>query len=41
MGHFRSDSFISNEGQTMPQNTNDWNNFIYNAEKKTEQTNFF
>ena len=41
MGHFRSDSFISNEGQTIPQNTNDWNNFIYNAENKTELTNFF
>ena len=41
MGHFRSDSFISNEGQTIPQNTNDWNNFIYNAENKIELTNFF
>ena len=41
MGHFRSDSFISNEGQTIPQNTNDWNNFINNAENKTDLTSFF
>ena len=34
-------SFISNEGQTMPQNTNDWNNFLDNGENKTELINFF
>ena len=33
--------FISNEGQTMPQNTNDWNNFLNNGENKTELINFF
>ena len=33
--------FISNEGQTMPHNTNDWNNFLNNGENKTELINFF
>ena len=33
--------FISNEGQTMPHNTNDWNNILNNAENKTELINFF
>ena len=33
--------FISNEGQTMPQNTNDWNSFLNNGENKTELINFF
>ena len=33
--------FISNEGQTRPQNTNDWNNFLNNDENKTELINFF
>ena len=32
--------FISNEGQTIPQNTNDWNNFLNNSENKTELINF-
>ena len=32
--------FISNEVQTMLQNTNDWNNFLYNGENKTETINF-
>ena len=33
--------FISNEGQTMPHNTNAWNNILNNAENKTELINFF
>ena len=28
--------FISNEGQTMPQNTNNWNHFLDTGENKTE-----
>ena len=28
--------FISNEGQTMPQNTNNWNHFLDNGQNKTE-----
>ena len=32
--------FISNEGQTMPQNTNDWNNFLHNGENKIKLINF-
>ena len=33
--------FISNEGQTMSQNTNDRNNFLINGENKTELISFF
>ena len=33
--------FISNEGQTMLQNTNDWNHFLNNGENKPELINFF
>ena len=33
--------FILNEEQTMPQNTNDWNNFLNNGENKIELINFF
>ena len=33
--------FVSNEGQTMPQNTNDWNNLRNNGENKTKLINFF
>ena len=33
--------FISNEEQTMPQNTNDSNNFFNNGENKTELINIF
>ena len=33
--------FISNEGQTMLPNTNDWDNFLNNVESKTEVINFF
>ena len=33
--------FISNEGQTMPQNTNDWNNFLNDDENKAELIIFF
>ena len=33
--------FISNQGQTMPPNTNDWDNFLNNGENKTEVINFF
>ena len=28
--------FISNEGQIMPQNANNWNHFLDNGENKTE-----
>ena len=33
--------FVLSEGQTMPQNKNDWNNFLNNRENKTELINFF
>ena len=33
--------FISNEGQIMPQNTNDWNNFLNDDENKAELIIFF
>ena len=33
--------FITNEGQAMPQNTNDSNSFLNNGKNKTELINFF
>ena len=33
--------FILNKGQTMPQNTNDLNNFLNDRKNKTELINFF
>ena len=32
--------FIPNEGQTIPQNANDWNHFLDNGENKTKLINF-
>ena len=32
--------FISNKGQAIPQNANDWNHFLDNGENKTKLINF-
>ena len=34
-------NFVSNEGQSVPHNTNDWNKILNNVENKTELIIFF